>query len=99
MDILVRPPCWFVIVAIAVSGFQGLRGFYFQWLHIEQQNRSAALAPSAASSHVGKWARISMRCIPYAILYVLSTAAGFASLLGVTGQLPHLLQAGKFIPK
>jgi hypothetical protein len=131
MDVLSGPPIWLIGLAIVISLYQGVRGFYFQWIHTEDQNRLVTPLGSSVGSQVGRCAAISMRCIPDAILYLVSTAGGFAGLflayqlllampaandisagaaglfvflvlfglLGVTGQLPHLLQAGRFIPK
>lgn len=107
----------YLILATIVSAYQALRGYNFQ----------RVLADTKVwSTSQRRW----LLCTSDALLYLFSTALGFAALhlayqystwlptfdkvtvghalvfmfsvtfgtLGVTGQLPHLLQKGKLLP-
>lgn len=107
--------CGFIFLAVAVSAYQGYRGFMFQWV--------TAKEPFATR-------KVSLLCLSDMLFYAASSAAGFVALyfayrlsvllpdpaniavgtsvlliflavfglLGVTGQLPYLIQQGKVLP-
>jgi hypothetical protein len=101
-------PCWFIVVAAAVSLFQAARGFAFQWiLGTDKIN--------------GTMKKIGLLCMADALTYFLCASTGFYALflltwcwnsgmkdapltiflalyalLGITGKLPELLHTLKF---
>ena len=58
---------WYIVTALIVTLYQGYRGFMFQWLLADRE----------------RWTRrqrVILLCIADSVLYLVSTAVGFASL-------------------
>ncbi len=124
-------PYWYLILAIALSAYQGYRGFKFQWIFAkEKKNQESAAATDQQKEQI-TWTlpqKISLLCIADMFFYLITTLLGFIALflsynvlsqiqslteagaglsalliffivfgvLGVSGQLPYLIQQGKF---
>jgi hypothetical protein len=130
MNLFERPACWYVSLAIVVSVYQAIRGIVFQTQYAEAQKK-AQKHDDASTFALGAQSSAQiflLRALSDGVLYLISTLAGFESLLlayrilnrapsleaisggagaafvflalfgvlGATGQLPHLLQQGKW---
>lgn len=130
MNLFDSPAPWYWVVGLIVAGYQAVRGVVFQLEHVRAQ-KSAQNADDPSTFALGAQSTTEvwlLRAIADGLLYLLTTLAGFVSLLlayrildrapsldaisggtatvfvflalfgvlGVTGQLPHLLQQGKW---
>ncbi len=130
MAFLKNIPVWYWILGLAVSLYQAYRGYRFQRIFAEEQNKEAGQENSTRKAFAHRWSDfeiVVLRAASDAIFYFVCAATGFLAvfllyyigsslpslhqidggtsavliflalfgLLGVTGQLPHLLQQGK----
>jgi hypothetical protein len=130
MSLFEPPACWYISLATIVAVYQAIRGIVFQTQYAESQKKAQKESDPAsfalgAQNTTQIW---FLRAIADGLLCLVSTLAGFESLLlayrilnratsleaisggaatvfvflalfgilGATGQLPHLLQQGKW---
>lgn len=119
-------PLWYDVLLLSASAYQAWRGWRFQAIFTEDQNRKAERSES--KEHLWtKAEKYLLRCLADALFYFVCCSSGFIALfvlwtisadlqpvnqisagaaavlvsltvygvLGVSGQLPHLLLQGK----